>query len=74
MRRMTEEELKEIKEHLVKPSEMAKRLIKIRYKCEKLLDLIYDCYEKEDFGKIMVLLDIYGFDSVEELEDVVKGE
>ena len=74
MRRMTEEELKEIKEHLIKPSEMAKRLIKIRHKCEKLLDLIYDCYEKEDFGKIMVLLDIYGFDSVEELEDIVKGE
>ena len=43
-------------------------------KYKKLLDLIYDCYEKEDFDTIRRLLDIYGFDSVEELEDMVKGE
>ena len=74
MRRMTEEELKEIKEHLIKPDEMAKRLVKIRYKCEKLLALIYDYIAEEKFDKIMVLLDLYGFESVEELEDIVKGE
>ena len=43
-------------------------------KCKKLLDLIYDCYEKEDFDTIRRLLDIYGFDSVEELEDIAKDK
>ena len=43
-------------------------------KCKKLLDLIYDCYEKEDFDTIKRLLDIYGFKSVEELEDIAKDE
>ena len=40
----------------------------------KLLDLIYDCITEEDFDTVRSLLDIYGFDSVEELEDIVKGE
>ena len=44
-------------------------------KCKKLLDLIYDYYEKEDFDKIRSLLSINGFDTLEELEDTVeKGE
>ena len=44
-------------------------------KCKKLLDLIYDYYEEEDFHTVRSLLSIYGFDSVEELEDIVeKGE
>ena len=42
--------------------------------CKKLLDLIYDCYEKEDFDAIKRLLNINGFGSVEELEDIVEGE
>ena len=42
---------------------------------KKLLDLIYDYYEEEDFDTVRSLLSIYGFDSVEELEDIVeKGE
>ena len=71
MRRMSEEELKALRENVNKT---ARQLIKMRNKCKKLLDLIYDYYEKEDFDRIMVLLDLYGFDSVEELEDIVKGE
>ena len=41
-------------------------------KCKKILDLIYDCIEKEDFDKIRSLLSIYGFESVEELESFVE--
>ena len=41
---------------------------------KKLLDLIYDYYEEEDFDKVMNLLSLNGFDSVEELENIVKGE
>ena len=41
-------------------------------KCKKLLDLIYDYYEKEDFDKVRNLLSIHGFDSLEELENIVK--
>lgn len=48
--------------------------VKYLNKYKKLLDLIYDCYEKEDFDTIKRLLDIYGFDSVEELEDIAKHE
>ena len=48
--------------------------VKYLNKCKKLLDLIYDCYEKEDFDTIKRLLDIYGFNSVEELEDIAKDE
>ena len=73
MRRMSEEELKALKENIIKTSEMTRQLIKMRNKCKKLLDLIYDYIAEEEFDKIMVLLDLYGFDSVEELEDIVKG-
>lgn len=41
---------------------------------EELLDLIYDYIAEEEFDKVRNLLSFYGFDSVEELEDVVKGE
>ena len=41
-------------------------------KYKKLLDLIYDYIAEEDFDKVRSLLSIYGFDSVEELEDFVK--
>ena len=41
-------------------------------KCKKLLDLIYDYYEEEDFDKVRSLLSLNGFDSIEELEDFVK--
>ena len=40
---------------------------------KKLLDLIYDYYEEEDFDKVRSLLSINGFDTLEELEDIVKG-
>ena len=40
--------------------------------CKKLLDLIYDYYEEEDFDTVRSLLSINGFDSIEELEDFVK--
>ena len=44
-------------------------------KYKKLLDLIYDYIEEEDFDKVRSLLSIHGFDSVEELEDIIeKGE
>ena len=43
-------------------------------KCKKLLDLIYDYYAEEEFDKVRCLLSIHGFDTLEELEDVVKGE
>lgn len=43
-------------------------------KCKKLLDLIYDCIAEEDFDKVRSLLSINGFKSVEELEDIAKGE
>ena len=41
-------------------------------RCKKLLDLIYDYYEKEDFDKVRSLLSIHGFDTLEELEDIVE--
>lgn len=41
-------------------------------RCKKLLDLIYDYYEEEDFDKVRNLLSIHGFDSIEELEDIVE--
>ena len=40
--------------------------------CKKLLDLIYDYYEEEDFDKVRSLLSIHGFDTLEELEDIVE--
>ena len=43
-------------------------------RCKKLLDLIYDCIAEEEFDKVISLLSIYGFDSVEELEDIIEGE
>lgn len=43
-------------------------------KCKKLLDLIYDYIAEEDFDKVRSLLSINGFDSLEELEDIAKGE
>ena len=43
-------------------------------KCKKLLDLIYECYKKEDFDTVKRLLDIFGFGSLEELEDIAKDE
>ena len=43
-------------------------------RCKKLLDLIYDYYEEEDFDKVRSLLSIHGFDSIEELEDIVENE
>ena len=43
-------------------------------KCKKLLDLIYDYYEEEDFDKIRCLLSIQGFDTLEELEDIANKE
>lgn len=43
--------------------------------CKKLLDLIYDYYEEEDFDTVRSLLSLNGFESVEELEDIIeKGE
>lgn len=42
--------------------------------CKKLLDLIYDYYEEEDFDKVRSLLSIHGFDSIEELEDIINNE
>ena len=43
--------------------------------CKKLLDLIYDYYEEEDFDEVKNLLSLNGFDSIEELEDIIeKGE
>lgn len=41
-------------------------------KCKKLLDLIYDYIAKEDFDKVRSLLSIYGFDTLEELENIVE--
>ena len=41
-------------------------------KCKKLLDLIYDYYEEEDFDKVRCLLSIHGFDSLEELENLIE--
>ena len=43
-------------------------------KCKKLLDLIYDCITEEDFDTVRSLLSIHGFDSIEELEDIIEGE
>ena len=43
-------------------------------RCKKLLDLIYDYYEKEDFDKVRSLLSINGFDSIEELKNIIEGE
>ena len=43
--------------------------------CKKLLDLICDCITEEDFDTVRNLLSLNGFDSVEELEDIIeKGE
>ena len=41
-------------------------------RCKKLLDLIYDYIAEEEFDKVRSLLSIYGFDSLEELEDIVE--
>ena len=41
---------------------------------KKLLDSIYDYIAEEDFDTVRSLLSLNGFDSVEELEDIVKGE
>ena len=44
-------------------------------KCKKLLDLICDCIAEEDFDTVRSLLSLNGFESVEELEDIIeKGE
>ena len=43
-------------------------------KCKKLLDLIYDYIAEENFDTVRSLLSLNGFESVEELEDIVKGE
>ena len=42
--------------------------------CKKLLDLIYDYIAEEDFDKVRSLLSINGFNTLEELEDIVEGE
>lgn len=54
---------------MVKIKDEMYRNIKEQYKylnkCKKLLDLIYDCYIKEDFDTIRRLLDIYGVNIVQ---------
>ena len=41
-------------------------------KYKKLLDLIYDYIAEEEFDKVRSLLSLNGFDSVEELENIVE--
>ena len=52
---------------MIKINDKIYRNIKEQYlnKCKKILDLIYDCYIREDFDTIRRLLDIYGVDKVQ---------
>lgn len=43
-------------------------------RCKKLLDLIYDYIAEEEFDKVRCLLSIHGFNTLEELEDIVNNE
>ena len=43
--------------------------------CKKLLDLICDYIAEEEFDKVRNLLSLNGFESVEEIQDIIeKGE